>query len=240
MSNAIKNSIIAKQILTILKDITGQLRNIVEAKQPSSHRSTYGIKIDESKITPEMLQEIDNTLIQIYTDLFEGITVELPERTHEAVQPPFSINPAAQQFFSVQNSYDMLGGFHSTLLNTVNRPTFANPAFMNDEDRRLLARANQFVLNMRSQNQTFLDLYCEILEKEPDSFIDKKGGWFDLIFRKETGELEIKARTNDLANDWQFFKVFTELPITRVHIEPSSDSGIYQTRFTEDNGTPID
>lgn len=217
MSNAIKNSIIAKQLLTTLKDVAGQLKYITEVKQTPFQRLGYEVKIDESKITPEMLQKIDQTLVDICVELTNGITVEFPERTYEAVQPPLSFYPAAQQFFSGQNSLDPFAKFQPQQPFVGSRQQVTDPSSFNEEDRRLLMHVQEFVRNMHQQNQTFIDLYCQLLEKEPAYFV--QGKCYKLLYRDITGMNIQQHRTYEIATDIRFFNHFNLLPITRLSIE---------------------
>lgn len=217
MSKSIVNSVVAKQLMTTLKDLTVQLKTIADAREWISHTQGYIVRIDEEKITPELLQRMNQALIEFYVELSSGINVESKPRTYEAVQPPLSFYPDAQQFFSGQNSFDPLAKFQPQQPFDVSRQQGGDAFIFNEEDRRLLSHVQEFMVNMQYRKQTFVDLYCQLLEKEPGDFV--QGKCYKLLYRDITGMNLLKHQTREIATDIRFFNHFNLLPITRLFIE---------------------
>jgi len=217
MSKSIVNSVVAKQLMTTLKDITGQLKTVADARESISHTPGYTVRIDEEKITPELLQRMNQVLIEFYVELSSGIIAEPKPQTYEAVQLPFPSSPSFQRRFFENLNRDEFGRFQPQQPFADSRQQVTDPSSFNEEDRRLLMYVQEFVRNMHQQNQTFIDLYCQLLEKEPAYFV--QGKCYKLLYRDVTGANIQQHRTYEIATDIRFFNQFNALPITRLSIE---------------------
>lgn len=211
MSKTVINTVVAKQLMTTLKMIENQLKLVADSKQVIPHMVYHTVIIDEEKITPIALQRINQTLIEIYVELSDGIEIKEKERTlPEAPRvsgfesgPVPSLNPFLDRRRQKQSQ------------NYWPQPM---PSYqLNGEDTRLLIRAQQFEQNMWENQQNFGDFYCEIFEKEPGSF--QQNQLYGLHHRGESLICGLIAQTREINTDQNFFNIFKTLPITTLHIE---------------------
>lgn len=133
MSKSIVNSVVAKQLMTTLKDITGQLKTVADARESISHTPGYTVRIDEEKITPELLQRMNQVLIEFYVELSSGIIAEPKSQTYEVVQLPFPSSPSFQRRFFENLNRDEFGRFQPQQPFADSRQQVTDPSSFNEE-----------------------------------------------------------------------------------------------------------
>lgn len=206
MSNA-ANAIIAKQMLTVLKNIADQLKIITETNTVVFQT----VAIDQEKITPENLQRMNSTLIDMYVQLNEGIKVEHTQQNTflPGWLPPMNPHVNYREKSDFHYRYDPF--FNN------NQKSETIPFNLSEKDKELLKVVDSFERLIPNEGKKYGDLYSSLKICESRTLVDgKKYG----LYFQDTNDLPLPVYTTCCINiDRNMVNLLKMYPITRLFIK---------------------